>query len=498
MSARLGRILFGLVLLISVLDQIPMTNTRWVEDESWYGDAGKTLMQEGRLRLSSFPPADTMSHVDTRPPAMSAALALSFKLFGVGLWQARLPSYLARTGAILLVFLLGIRYAGPLAGLLAAALLLGDNYLFVAGRTVRPEALETFLMVLTLWLYHQARERKSLLLTFLASLAAATAMAFHVAGIAVVISLGALLLLELRFTAWKSARAWCFALTVAIPIGAFALWVRSTPEHFEAYRALYSERASVPYAEKIDGEISRYKDFIGFGNQRFPLPVKIPVRVHIALAILASFLILWRFNRTATLDLAVCVVINILWWTFLVNKTARYFSIGAPLFALLIALAGVALLQKTTWTRTAAWALSLLVLSQLAGNAFLLYSFRNADYRLVTQQLRAAIPKDKSAYGLTTFWLALNDHKYYSSDRAPFHYALSVLKPDYLILNDRVMLYGSGSGTDDFKDLSEQANAFAKRNGRLVTAIPHSFYGDLEIYQVCYSGAQVSECAKSE
>lgn len=495
MNARLLRILFGLVLLISVLDQIPLPNTRWVEDESWYGDAAKTLMQEGRLRLSTFPPSDTMGRVDTRPPAMSAVVAVSFRVFGVGLWQARLLSYLARTGAIVLVFLLGIRYAGALAGLLAAALLLVDNYLFVAGRTARPEAVETFLMILTLWLYHQSRERKSFPFTLLASLTAAAAMAFHVAGFAIALSLGVLLLLELRFSVWKSARAWGYALTIAIAIGAFALWVRSTPDHLEAYRALYVDRASVPYSEKISQEILRYKDFIGFGNQRFPLPVRIPLRAHIAAAILAAFLVLWRFNRTVTLDLFVCVVVNVLWWTFLVNKTARYFSIGAPLFALLIALAGVALLQKTKWPRTAACALSLLVLSQMAGNAFLLYSFRNADYGIVTEQLRAAIPQDKSAYGLTTFWLALNDRKYYAYDRAPFGYALSVLKPDYLILNDRVMLYGSGYGNDDFKELREQSNEFARRSATLVAAIPQSFYGPLEVYRVCYSGSVVRDCA---
>jgi hypothetical protein len=498
MKPVLVRILFAVTILISVADQIPLHNTRWVPDESWYADAGKTLMQEGRLRLSSFPPSDPSSRVDTRPPAMSAALALSFRLFGVGLWQARLPSYAARTGAILIVFLLGIRYGGLLAGLLAAALLLSDNYLFVAGRTARPEALVTLFLVLTLWLYHQARERKSLLFTFLASLAAAGAMAFHVAGFAAVLTLGLLLLLELRFSVWKSARAWCFALTIAAAAGSFALWVHSDAHHYAAYQSDYISRASVPYNEKINQELLRYEDFVGFSNQRTPLPVRIPVRAHIALAILASFFILWRYNRTASLDLGVCVAANILWWTYLVNKTARYFSVCAPLFALLIALAAVALLRKTTWTRTVACAVALVLLSQLAGNAFLLYTFRTADYSMVTRQLRTAIPRDKSAYGLTTFWLALNDHKYYSYDRTTFDYAISTLKPDYLILNDRVMLYGSGYGVDDLKVLREQSNAFAQRFASLVAKIPSPYYGPLEVYHVCYSGSAVRPCAQTE
>jgi hypothetical protein len=112
--------------------------------------------------------------------------------------------------------------------------------------------------------------------------------------------------------------------------------------------------------------------------------------------------------------------------------------------------------------------------------------------------LRAAIPPDKSAYGITTFWLALNDHKYYSYDRAPFGYAISTLKPDYLILNDRVMLHGSGSGTDDFRVLREQSNEFAKRSASLVAKIPNPFYGPLEVYHVCYFGSEVRDCSKTE
>ena len=494
MSATLLRAVFAVTLLISVADQIPLHNTRWVEDESWYGDAGKTLMTEGRLRLTSFPPSDTFYYVDTRPPGMSAALALSFKFFGVGIWQARLPSYLARTGAILIAFLLGVRYAGLLGGSLAAALLLSDNYLFVAGRTVRPEALVTLTTLLTLWLYHQARERKSLWLTFLASLAAVAAMSLHVAGFAAVLSLGLLLLLELRLSVWKSARAWCFALTVTAVLASFALWIRSDAAHLAAYRALYSDRASVPYSEKLRQEVERYKDFLGFSNQRTPLPVKIPVRAHIAIAILVSAVILWRSNRTAALDLAIFLAVNMVWLSFLVNKTARYFSISAPFFALAFAIAGVHLIRKAHWPRTAAWSLALLFASQLAGNALILYTFRNADYARVTERLRAAIPSGRSVWGITTFWLALNDRRYYSYDRAPIDYSLSTLKPDYLILNDRVMLHGVGYGTDDFKDQREQSNAFAKRYATLVARAPDPFYGPLEVYHVCYGSSGVQAC----
>jgi hypothetical protein len=226
--------------------------------------------------------------------------------------------------------------------------------------------------------------------------------------------------------------------------------------------------------------------------------VKIPVRAHIAIAIVVSAIILWRFNRTATLDLAVFAVVNIVWLSFLVNKTARYFAISAPLFALALALAGVYLIRRASWPRTTAWALALVFGSQLAGNAVILYTFRTADYRKVTDQLRTAIPPEGSVWGITTFWLALNDHRYYSYDRTPLDYAIATLKPDYLILNDRVMLHGIGYGTDDFKDMRERANAFAKRSAILFAKAPDPFYGPLEIYRVCYGRSGVQDCIEAK
>jgi hypothetical protein len=61
---------------------------------------------------------------------------------------------------------------------------------------------------------------------------------------------------------------------------------------------------------------------------------------------------------------------------------------------------------------------------------------------------------------------------------------LANLHPQYLILWDRVMMHGSGTGVDDFRELRGQLTAFARDHATLVAKVPNEFYGDLEVYKV--------------
>jgi hypothetical protein len=120
----------------------------------------------------------------------------------------------------------------------------------------------------------------------------------------------------------------------------------------------------------------------------------------------------------------------------------------------------------------------------MLGNAFLVNRFKNADYVGLTAQLREAVPQGSTVYGANTFWLALQeDRRYYSADRTSLDYATVNLKPQYLILYDRLMMHGSGYG-DNFGDLRSEATAYVKTHGEKVALIPSAFYGDLEIYRV--------------
>jgi hypothetical protein len=51
-------------------------------------------------------------------------------------------------------------------------------------------------------------------------------------------------------------------------------------------------------------------------------------------------------------------------------------------------------------------------------------------------------------------------------------------------LNDRVLVNGSGFGSEDWREVRERANAFVETHADLIGHVPDPFYGDLQIYRV--------------
>jgi hypothetical protein len=60
-----------------------------------------------------------------------------------------------------------------------------------------------------------------------------------VAALPMVATLGFLFLLEFRAAFWKQSRVWAASIAFLLTLIPFALWVRSTPTHYEAFRAMY-------------------------------------------------------------------------------------------------------------------------------------------------------------------------------------------------------------------------------------------------------------------
>jgi hypothetical protein len=202
------------------------------------------------------------------------------------------------------------------------------------------------------------------------------------------------------------------------------------------------------------------------------------------LIVAGALVYLFRKRPRLASEIAMLMGVNFLWWAFMVNKSPRYIATLAPVLVAVVSISLAAAAKDARWKRTAIAVGLLFGLSQLAGNAFVLYRYRNADYEAVGRGLRAAIPTGAPAYGIITFYLALNDRTYYSYDRTPFAYAMTNLRPRYLILYDRVMMHGSGRGEDDFRELRNQATEFVKAHATLAARVSNEFYGDLEVYRV--------------
>lgn len=458
--------------------------TRFVEDEGWNSDISMTWMREGRLRMSSFP-VNVSGQVDARPPLLAFAMGETFRWLGAGVLQARLSSILAGVGVVIVAYFLGMEWGGAWAAWIAALLMACDNFLLVTARSARPEPHTTLFACLGILLCYISRRKDSAWWSFLAAVSIGIAINFHPLGIGFALAGGALLVMELRGAVLWSRRAWSYLLGLVISIAPYGLWMASDEAHRAGFRATYMSHAvGSSLWHRLAGETERLSDFVGLGSQRVPLPFHIPYRLHIVLIIAGALVYLFRKRPRLAGEIAVLLGINFLWWVFMVNKSPRYITTLAPVLVAVVSMALAAAAKDARWRRPAIAVGLLFGVSQLAGNAFLLYRYRNADYEAVTRGLRAAIPAGAPAYGIITFYLALNDRTYYSYDRTPFAYAVANLRPGYLILYDRVMMHGSGRGEDDYRELRNQATEFVKAHATLAARVSNGFYGDLEVYRV--------------
>jgi len=210
------------------------------------------------------------------------------------------------------------------------------------------------------------------------------------------------------------------------------------------------------------------------------------LRLHIALAFLGAFAVLWYRNRNLFNIFAIATIPQLIWWMRLPNATARYYAVVAPLFALATAFALTSLTDRTRWFRVGIGIYIVCVISQVAGNLLILNQARKADYVSLSARLRQAVPLAHSCYAAMTFQFALYDYGCHSYDRTPFSYTAEIQRPEYLILGDRVMMAGSGRGEDDFREVRQMAFAFVERRGELTSEIDDPFYGHLKIFRVSY------------
>lgn len=481
---RQSRWVLAAACLLLLLQWAILIRTRWVEDESWLSDEGWTLAQEGTVRMPIFP-ADPRFHGDVSLPVYSRTLAASFDLLGLGIPQARLVSLVFAAGIVIVAFFLASDIGGPLCGMFAALLAATDTFLVVAARTARPEAVTALLCWLAVLLCRRSIERHSVWLGFAAGAACAVGLMCHPLALAFVGAIGLFYCMQYRWGVFREPLVWVFAITAIAPVVPYLLWCFSDAAHIAGFRDMYANKAAEPLRERILGEADRWKDFIGLGSQRVGLPFPVPMRIHIPIILTAAFVFLFRKDRKFAIPTLVLLAVNLGWFLYMVNKGPRYLVLLSPLFAIVLAYF-VAQCWRRRWHRIAIAAVTLVFLTQLAGNAYWLYKSRVANYPAVARELQNIVPPKASVYGITTFWMALHDRTYYAYDRTPFDFAIEKLRPEYIILYDRVMSQGSGHGADDFQQLRTEATAFVAQHGVLAGRVSNEFYGNMEIYRLSY------------
>jgi hypothetical protein len=475
----------ALAVLLLLVQALPFFSSRWLPDESWYSAPGYSVATGHGLANPSIGPNDLEHSIDTRPPGAALAIAASFRLFGVRPISARLVSLAASVAVVLLVFFLGRVLFGDYGALLAAALVATDNFVVIASRTARPEALATAFILAALFLAAGYARTGRLWCAALSGLLMAAGTMCHVTILGYIVSVFLLLVLVDQRSGrswWRSVGAYCGGYIAGLV--PYATWILTAPLGRAGFQQEFLSRAarsSIP--AKFIAEWARYRDFVGLGIVHSHGLDQLPLRLPVVLIYLGFILVLWRWGRRWVLLEILFLLPTMTWLVYTVNKTSRYLCLLAPLLALSF---GAAIAATAGNARVRRWVLAtgcLAMVIQAGANLFLLKAARNANFPQVEMQLRRAVPAGEPVYGTITFWMAFPDRPYVAYERTGPFQAAREDGVRYFITGDRVMVNGLPGDEDFYRRLNAQISVLIS-HCRPVAKIVDDYYGRMTVYEL--------------
>lgn len=121
----------------------------WDIDEGLNAEAAREMLERGNYVVPQF----NYKPRNAKPPLLYWFQAMSYQAFGVNEFAARLPSAIAMTLAALLIYRLGRRMFSPVAGLLAALILLSNVQVSILAHAATPDAVLLVCLVFTMTLF---------------------------------------------------------------------------------------------------------------------------------------------------------------------------------------------------------------------------------------------------------------------------------------------------------------------------------------------------------
>ncbi|MBI4099902.1 glycosyltransferase family 39 protein, partial [Candidatus Microgenomates bacterium] len=136
-------------------------------DEAWYAEIARNILKFRDPFLLFFNGQPYLDH----PPLGFNLMALSFSLFGVNEFTARLPSALLGFGCLVLVYLIGKNLFNRFVGLSAAAMLVSSVWFIFRAREADLDIPFLFFYLLTILTAIKIRSHPSWLYVLAISLA---------------------------------------------------------------------------------------------------------------------------------------------------------------------------------------------------------------------------------------------------------------------------------------------------------------------------------------
>lgn len=178
-------------------------------DDAWMSDPSWNFLKNGNFGSSLFEGFYGLEKSNTYHGRIHLiSLALVFKLFGYGPYQARIVSFLSGLLATFFIYLIGKKLFDIKVGATAAVLFLFFRTFMYYSHWARQEMMLTLFILAAIYLYLLAKNKKFLF--FLCGLIASLSMDVHLNGIMLPIVIGVLFLFEYRMKFFKQIGFWFY------------------------------------------------------------------------------------------------------------------------------------------------------------------------------------------------------------------------------------------------------------------------------------------------
>jgi len=177
-------------------------------DEPWLSDAALQFLKNGRFGFSIFGDLYGLDKDVGFGNIHLFAEAMMFKLFGFGLYQARLVSFLSGLLLIWFTYLLGKKLYDRKTGIMSAVLFSLSGMFVDVSHFARQEMMLALFMAASLYLYLLAKEKRSMILYFITGLLLALSLDVHPNGVAMIVFIRVLFLWEYKSKVFKEKSFW--------------------------------------------------------------------------------------------------------------------------------------------------------------------------------------------------------------------------------------------------------------------------------------------------
>lgn len=419
------------------------------------------------------------------------SLALIFKLFGYGLYQARIVSFLSGLFATLFVYLIGKKLFDRKVGLMAAVLFILSKQFLINSHWARQEMLLTLFITIAVYLYLSARDRKSLF--FFCGLVASLSADVHPNGFMLPIVFGTLFLFDYKLKIFKQTGFWFYLGGVIVGI---LYWLII---HIIPYPALFWQEWSI-LKSAYNLPLLSGKNLIGLLNWEAERYIKYFKYIWVGekyfnILEISLFLIALIFGARRGLKSKKIILIIILTFIFsfsllIAHKSVFYLVYLYPFFMLSIASFSYHSNSQLKILLGRVMFLSLIFI-YIFQNGYRLIEFRKNNHHKYLENLKSFITPGCAVAGQPTWWYGFynTSNKYYCLAGLPESYFFSMVKEKHIkyILFDEYWKENSYETVKDFLNNSCTLVVTLKdkfNGGDTFPYVSHPLPYTLEVYKI--------------